>query len=86
MVNNKKVKIKFKRGAFNFYLKENFAPIKQEIQKEQQQIFDEEKKIPSWTVFSRAREKFKVLNEEEKKVRILLNLNFRNIQIQKMKI
>ena len=78
MVNNKKVKIKFKRGAFNFYLKENFAPIKQEIQKEQQ-IFDEEKKIPSWTVFSRAREKFKVLNEEEKKVRILFKFKFLEI-------
>eukprot|EP01080_Neovahlkampfia_damariscottae_P000341 gene341-6755_t len=57
------MKVKFKRGAFNFYLKENFTTVKLEIQKEQ--II--EKSIPSFEVFKRAREKFKNLPIEEKK-------------------
>jgi hypothetical protein len=54
--------MKFKRGAFNFYLKENYQKVRNEL-------LTQNDKVPSFEVLKKARENFKKLNEQEMKVK-----------------
>jgi small-conductance mechanosensitive channel len=72
--------MKFKRGAFNFFLKENYQKVRSDLLSQ-----NVDKSVPSSDVLKKAREIFKKLNEEELEV-VEIFFKIRNTFLLKEKI